>query len=190
MAGSNNVLQWNPTQANQETDSQYVTDAQRTGGATDPSPFPSSLANKAFYQWSTFLKAFGDALANKGYVISDADVVALTAVLAHIRTDSDVIPDLVQQTWGTTMTFDASVANGWEFTLGGNTTSSAIVNYKVGQIVRFIIHTGAGGSTFSWPPHIINAGSVDLQNHAICIQEFIGCNDNYLRPLGGMILSF
>jgi hypothetical protein len=87
---SNNILQWNPSATNQESDSAYTSDAQRTGGAANPSIFTSATANKLFYQLSTFLKAFGDSLSAKGYTISDASVTTLAGVLANVVTEVDL----------------------------------------------------------------------------------------------------
>lgn len=78
--GSNNFLQWNPTKANQKTDAQYEADTQRSGGAVT-GPFPSVLANKLFYQCTTWIYAFAQLLANNGAAVSDADPTALMAVL-------------------------------------------------------------------------------------------------------------
>jgi hypothetical protein len=94
MAGSTNLLQWNPTGANQETDAQYLTDGQRTGGAVDPSIWTSALANKVLYQISTVTTALGQALAAKGYVISDAALSTLAGQLANIVTQIDLIAAL------------------------------------------------------------------------------------------------
>lgn len=89
MAGSSNFLQWNPGQLNQESDVAYAADSQRSGGATDPSAFLSILANKLFYQNSTFAAAFAQSLANKGYVVSDANFATLVAVFANVLTKAD-----------------------------------------------------------------------------------------------------
>jgi hypothetical protein len=90
MSGSNNVLQWNPTGANMESDSAYASDTQRTSGAATPSIFTAPTANKVLYQVTTFLKAFGDSLATKGYTISDANLSTLAGVLANVVTQVDL----------------------------------------------------------------------------------------------------
>jgi hypothetical protein len=92
MPGSNNFQQWNPSKINQETDAQYAADSERTGGAGTGETFPARTANKVLYQSSTFNKALGDALAAKGYTISDTDVVALAGVLAAVMTQADMAP--------------------------------------------------------------------------------------------------
>lgn len=88
--GSSNFQQWNPTAANQETDAQYSVDPQRTGGATNPAIFPSVTANKLLYQQSTFTTAFAQMMANKGFVLSDANLNNLEAVLANVMTTVDM----------------------------------------------------------------------------------------------------
>ena len=50
-SGSNNFQQWNPNQANQETDGEYLLDTLRVNGAVS-GLFPSITANKLFYQSS------------------------------------------------------------------------------------------------------------------------------------------
>lgn len=90
MPGSSNFLQWNNGQANQETDAQYTADAARQSGAGNGAIFASATANKLFYQLSTFITAFGTALANKGYVLSDANIATLATVLANVMTAADM----------------------------------------------------------------------------------------------------
>ncbi len=90
MPATTNFLQWNPTLTNQETDAAYAADAQRMGGATS-GEFPSPTANKAFYQWSTFVAAFCQMMAAKGYSTSDASISTLAAQLANVLTNADLI---------------------------------------------------------------------------------------------------
>lgn len=90
MSGSSNFQQWNPFGLNQETDAAYTSDSLRTGGAPTNAIFASPLANKAFYQWSTFIAAFAASLALKGYVLSDANLATLTATLGDVITGSDI----------------------------------------------------------------------------------------------------
>lgn len=92
MPGSSNIQQWNPNQTNQETDSQYTSDSLRANGAANPSIFPSATANKLFYQLSTFIAAFAQALSNKGYAISDASISTLASTLANVVTQADLVP--------------------------------------------------------------------------------------------------
>src|SRR5580698_5269696 len=46
MSGSTDFSQWNPGAVNQESDSSYQSDVQRTGGAQTGGVFPSLTANK------------------------------------------------------------------------------------------------------------------------------------------------
>ena len=82
MSGSSNFIQWNNTGANQVGDSAYAT-AAGTGCQTD-SIFASNVANKIFYQVSTFITALANALANQGLTLSDSNLTTLTAVLTNI----------------------------------------------------------------------------------------------------------
>src|ERR1700689_5872347 len=98
MAGGSNINQWNPTATNQENDSTFAGDSQRSGGASDGQYWDSVLANKVLYQLSTILCALGQSLAGKGYVLSDgtapytavstsnAAVVAAASILKNILT--------------------------------------------------------------------------------------------------------
>lgn len=92
MAGSSNFQQFNPNATNQLTDAEYTSDATRSSGAANPSVFPSETANKLFYQLSTFIYAMAQMLANKGYVLSDANAATLSAVLANMMTAADMAP--------------------------------------------------------------------------------------------------
>jgi hypothetical protein len=88
--GSSNFLQHNPDQANQENDATYLTDVTRTGGIVVGQLLPSPWLNKVWYQSSTFVAAFSDALAAKGYTVSDANRGTLESVLANILTTADM----------------------------------------------------------------------------------------------------
>jgi len=90
MPGSSNLQQWNPGANNQATDAEWLLDVLRTGGAPLGALFPSKTGNKLFYQLSTFMAAFGESLAGKGYVVSDAVLADLIAVLDDIITRADV----------------------------------------------------------------------------------------------------
>lgn len=94
MAGSNNFLQWNPSKTNQENDSAYAADSLRSGGITTDAIFGSPVANKLFYQVTTFVAAFGAAFASKGYAMSDASLTALQAILVQILTNNDISQSL------------------------------------------------------------------------------------------------
>jgi microcystin-dependent protein len=91
MAGSSNFKQWNASKANQEDDGQYLVDSLRVGGAPSTAIFPSPLANKLYYQVTTFITAFCDMMSGKGYSVSDADVNNLSGVLANVVTQQDLV---------------------------------------------------------------------------------------------------
>jgi hypothetical protein len=95
MSGSHNFQQWNSGAINQDTDAQYTVDAQRVSGAANPSIFPSLTANKLYFQITTFVTAFAQSLANKGYVLSDVNLANLEAVLANVVTVSDLVTALM-----------------------------------------------------------------------------------------------
>ncbi len=85
---SNNFKQWNPAAINQQNDDAYAVDAMRTGGAVS-GIFSKELANKLFYQVTTMVAAFGEALSNKGYHPSDADLATLITLLSNVLTKAD-----------------------------------------------------------------------------------------------------
>lgn len=87
---SSNFLTWDLPKNNQQSDGAYAADASRANGAPADAIFASALANKAFYQWSIFVAAFGGMLADKGITVSDADFNNLKLALANIITTSDL----------------------------------------------------------------------------------------------------
>lgn len=101
MAGTN-FAEFNPSAANQETDSAYASDSLRSGGAAVDGVCPSTLFNKLNYQQSTMIAALALALVNKGFspvdgspsstnglVTPSTAVSNLAAVLANILTTAD-----------------------------------------------------------------------------------------------------
>jgi hypothetical protein len=92
VSGSSNFLQFNPTQANQETDAQYLVDPLRTGGYSLDAIVPGVLLNKATFQASTWITAMAQMMATKGFTVSDANLSTLTSVLASIITTVDLAP--------------------------------------------------------------------------------------------------
>ena len=138
MPGTNNLIQWNPTQANQENDAAYAADTQRLNGAANPSQFASALANKAFYQWSTFVAAFGQMMATKGFNMSDANIATLAATLAHVLTDVDIAAIIATY-------FPVSIANG------GTGASSFQAAGIVAQVAPKIDRTGLTAPISSTP---------------------------------------
>jgi hypothetical protein len=101
MSGITNFTEFNPTNANQDTDAVYATDAFRTGGAVNGAVCPSSAFNKLERQASLMTAALALMLADKGYSPVDgttpfqaapspsASLTALAGVLANIITAAD-----------------------------------------------------------------------------------------------------
>lgn len=89
MPGSSNFLQFNPSATNQENDSQYAADSLRSAGITNGAIVPSNLLNKALFQSSTMAAALAQAMAAKGYSISDANLNSLATTLANLLTLAD-----------------------------------------------------------------------------------------------------
>ncbi len=176
MAGTTNLLQWNPTASNQETDAQYLADSQRSGGATNPSVFEAELANKAFFQWSTYLTALFQAFANKGYTTSDSNLSSLTAQCANFLTSADVKPVMTTVAYSPTPTFNCALANGFRFELGGNVTASTLINVPPQGVVItfFIVSQSPGNYFFVWPGQMFGTRSVqfDSSDNLLC-QQFV-----------------
>jgi hypothetical protein len=190
MAGSTNFLQWNPNGVNQETDTQYAADAMRSGGATDPSVFASVLANKLFYQLTTFVAALATALANKGFTVNDTSLAQLESVLANIITTADLKPTVMDVPFSSTPTFDASKANGFLMTLSGNVTSSSVINLSPRQVITFAIaQNGIGGYGFAFPSSAKSPGTVDPTSNAFSIQQFLADDSLNLHPITPMMVS-
>lgn len=183
------LLQWNPTQANQETDAAYLADSQRSGGATDPSLFASILANKAFNQWSNYLYALFTAFANKGFTTSDASISTLIAQCANFLTSADVKAGLQIVAFASTLAFNCNLYNGFQVTLTGALTFT-LNTPAVGQtIVLAFTQDGVGGRTVSWPSNVTGHGTVSPTANTTSMQQFIVLGDNVLHPLGPMTVS-
>ena len=190
MSGSTNFLQWNPGQSNQESDAAYNADSARSGGAGTGSIFASSLANKAFYQWSTFIAAFGNMMAVKGYDLSDASLSTLQGVLANVITSGDINGNLVSVSYAPTITFNCATNNGFQVTLTGNVTSSSFSGMAIGQEVTIVLKQDAtGGRTFVWPSGLTTAGTPDPTANAVSIQRFKKILDGSIHPISVMVVS-
>ena len=189
MAGSTNVLIWNPTGANQETDTAYKADSQRSGGATDPSLFDAALANKLFFQATTFLYGLFTAFANKGFSTSDASAPALVAQCANFLTTADVKPSLIYVLFSSSLVFDCSKANGFQVTLSGDATVT-LTHAVVGQrILLAFTQDAVGGRTITLPGTIVSPGTISVTANSNNVQEFVVLNDNKLHPVTPMVVS-
>lgn len=173
-----NVQQWNPGAANQENDAAYLADSQRAGGATDPSLFLSPLANKVFYQMSTYLTALFTAFAAKGFTTSDSNLSTLTAQCANFLTSADFRANLQNVAYAPNVSFDVSQSLGFQLTLAGN-SSITVSNVAPGDIVAFLFVQDSSGSrtvTFSggvpvlWP----SGALIDPTPNAITMVLFKG----------------
>lgn len=169
-----NLLQWNPTAVNQETDSQYAADSTRAGGAVDPTIFLSVLGNKAFFQWSTYLTALFTAFANKGFTTSDSNISTLTAQCTHFLTTADVLPSVQLVTYASSITLNAAQANGFYIVgMTGNLTIAAINGLTSGQqITMYYQQDSTGGRTVSFPGVFEGAAQPDPTANSVSVQVF------------------
>jgi len=180
---STNFLQWNPTAANQESDSAYLGDSQRSGGAPTGVEFPSATANKLFYQISTFITALANSLVNKGYSPMDSNISSLQSVLANIVTFADLKPNLTAVSFSTNPQFNAQYTNGFELDLAGNVTGSTLINYSVGQILTFVITQGSVGYSFVPPSNITGWIPINMNPGTSTVQQFIVQENTAIVPL-------
>lgn len=188
-----NFQQWNPSQANQESDSGYAGDSQRAGGAATNAIFPSPLANKLFYQLSTMVAAMAGYLNSQGQNAQDTDLgVLIAAIQAAIAQQIATVTAaaVVLVPFSNTPIFDASRGTTFEMTLTGNVTSSSVVNARPGQRIAFIIHQDpTGGRTLVWAPNMFGTADVDPTANATSVHEFLVETDGNLRPLTAMTVS-
>lgn len=154
-----NLLQWNPTAANQESDAQYLADSQRVGGATDPSIFEAELANKAFYQWSTYLTALFQAFAAKGFTTSDSNLNTLAATCSAFLTSNDLIA--VRSQVGGPLISATQASN----TYGSSPTTAAIMAFTQSNSSNYLFAAcDAQGNANFWvqASGLISASSLQL----------------------------
>jgi hypothetical protein len=149
MSGSNNFLQWNPSQANQESDANYATDSQRTGGAPTNTPFPSLTANKLFYQATTMVAAIAQWLANAGNNVSDNSLTNL------ITTLSQAIALLNSPQFSGTPTAPTAAP-------GTNTTQIASTAFVEAAITSLLVTSGTN-SNGSWIKFPSALGGIIIQ---------------------------
>ena len=185
-----NLLQWNPTAANQETDTTYAADSQRSGGATDPSMFLAPLANKLFYQVSTYLTALFTAFAAKGYATSDASVSVLAAQCANFLTTADVKPPMIQVPYSATPTFDLTQSTGFQIVLTGNITNITFAGLTTNQSVLLAFtQDSVGGHTVTFPSVVQSPGTPSTTPNSANVQQFIVLVSGNLHPVGPMVVS-
>jgi hypothetical protein len=102
MAADHDFYEWNPTNANQETDAAYAADSLRSGGAVS-GPWPPQSANKALKQAAIMVTALAQAMQSKGYTCVDGSTpftanaslstaaLTLATVLENLVTEADLI---------------------------------------------------------------------------------------------------
>ena len=172
MAGTTNTQQWNPTAANQETDTQYTADSQRAGGASNPSEFDARLANKLFYQVTTYVAALGQMLANKGITNSDVSLAALTTAMSNIITTADIRGNLQSVSYSPSLVFNAALYLGFQVTLSGG-TSVAITGQQAGDTITLVwVQDGTGGYGVTYSTDFASAGQPDPAANTISVQTF------------------
>lgn len=187
--GTTNFLQFNPNQVNQETDALYAADTSRTGGAPANAIFASALANKLFYQLTTFVAAFANMMAGKGYSTSDSSLGVLEGALANVLTNADLRHGIVTVPYSSTPTFDCSAASVFSLSLSGN-VSLSVINASPGQAVLFIfIQDAAGSRTVAFPGNVAGPFQPVASSGAVSAQSFIVGVDLVLRATSG-VLSF
>ncbi len=185
-----NIIQWNPSATNQETDAAYLADSMRAGGAVDPAVFLSVLANKAFYQWSTYLTALFNAFAAKGFTTSDSNLSTLTAQCAHFLTTADVLPAVQTVPYAASLALNAGQANGFYIApMTGNLTISAVTGLTAGQLVTLSYQQdGVGGRTVTFPSSVVGGAQPDPAPNAVSTQLFVyDAVTSLLRAVGPLV---
>lgn len=172
MAGSTNFQQWNPTQANQETDAAYASDAQRVGGAPNGVPFPSPTGNKLFYQMSTGITALMEMMAAKGYVVNDTSISTLAATLSALLTSSDIRGNLQVLSFSSTVACDISKFLGFQIPLNGNVNITASGQVAGDQVTFIFTQDSTGGRLVNFPGTWTGYTQPDPIPGAITIMSF------------------
>ena len=187
-----NILQWNPSAVNQENDATYAADSQRSGGATNPSIFEAELANKAFYQWSTYIAGLFQAFAAKGFTTSDSNLSSLTAQCANFLTTADLLPAVQVVPYAATVTLNAAQANGFYIqTMAGNLNIAAVPGLTSGQLIAMYYQQDAtGGRTVTFPSVMVGALQPDYTANSISAQLFgYDAQTGFLRAIGPLLSS-
>lgn len=168
------LLQWNPTQANQENNAQYAADPTRAGGAVDPTIFLAILGNKAFYQWSTYLTALFTAFAAKGFTTSDSNFSTLAAQCANFVTTADLFGAVAVTAYAPTLALNAAKLNGFYVSgMTGDLTISGVSGLTSGQLVlMWYQQDGVGGHTVTFPSVFVNAVQPDPAANSVSAQWF------------------
>lgn len=185
-------LQINPNLNNSESDSVYLSDALRVNGIPEDAIFPSLLANKIFYQSSTFIAAFATMMANKSFPINDGGGTtggfnALVAQLTNVVCKSDLASAIITVPYASSMTF--SGASGYYTQLTGNVASASLPSPSLGALTFVIAQDATGNRTFAWPAGLNPAGPICLTANSISLQSFLVLPNGVspaIIPFGGM----
>jgi hypothetical protein len=141
---------FNPTAANQEDDSSYQGDSQRSGGASDGEFFDATLANKFFYQVSLAVRALMLKLVNDGYSPVDgtspyqADTSTNTAATALAAVFSNIVTAATFNSYLYPFRYDGL---GWSTNTGGEeafTISIPLSILKEGSVIQLSVGYSAG----------------------------------------------
>lgn len=190
MPPSSNFLQFNPGSANQESDTEYLTDAQRLGGFAAQQLLPSRLHNKILFQCAQFLYAFTQMMLAKGYAMVDTDAGALQGQLANVLTNADLRSLLTVQTFNANPVFNFTNTDAIQMVLSGNITPT-FAGLPAGRRGRLIlIQDGTGGRTITYPGTM---GAIFSQPDgapgSTNMQDIQATADGVLHPAGPMIVS-
>lgn len=188
MAGTTNILQFNPSQANQVTDAAYLTDSVRTNGAGVDGIWPSDSANKTLYQVSTVVAALAQMMANKGFSISDANYSVLVAQLANILTTADSRGGVQTLTWSSSMVLNAAAFTSFAIPLQGAATLT-VTGAVAGQVyVLLYTQDVSGGHTVTFNTGF-GDGAVqpDPAVSITSLQVFVANASLALVPIGPLI---
>jgi len=195
MAAPTNFLQWNPSQINQESDAEYLSETQRTGGAVT-GIFPSELANKMFYQVTTFVAALATALVNKGYEMQDVDLSALITAMANILTKADFGTSAGTVCQGNDARLGVEIATGskvwfWQATAPTGWTidtsaADAVLAVK-GGLSSYGVDGGLQAGTWSQTNHTHTglSHSHTTGNHVLTIAEMPAHTHTYGGAISG-----
>ena len=183
---TNNFLQWNPTAANQESDSAYLADSQRAGGASDPSIFDAALANKLFYQLSTGMTALMQMMAYKGFPVSDASLGTLAAQLANILTTADLRGYAGLQTvpYASSVVLNAGQYLSWQVALSGDMTITVAGALPGDTLTVILVNDGAGNHIVTWSAPFIGSNSPNSNPNASSLLMFKVKLNGSICPLG------
>jgi len=186
--GTTNILQWNPGALNQEDDAAYLADSMRAAGASNPSVFEPSLANKAFFQWSAVAYALCTAFANNGLTMLDSNIAQMIANFQAIQVGA---PRALMTTvaYAASVTFNCAASDGFEVTLAGNITSLAVTGAVFGQVVKLVFVQTSGGATVAFSGNVESPGTPDTTASATSVQLFVCLSDGNLHPISGMTVS-